>query len=176
MREPSRLVLRIQRGDEALQPFGGHRRADLHADRVRDAAKELHVRAVERRRAHADPRHVRRQVVPALLALDVTRLRLLVVHVQPFVAAKKSTAVTSCGARPPITRSKKSSESPMESTIFWYCSHHRRMLHEPEVPVLRMMQVGETAVAQRAHEIQRQRGALVAAQQQRADPARAPPR
>ena len=41
-----------------------------------------------------------------------------------------------------------------------------RMLHEPEVPVLRVMQVGEAAVTQRAHKIQRERGAFVAAQQQ----------
>ena len=55
----------------------------------------------------------------------------------------------------------------MESTIFWYCVLRRRMIHEAEIPVLRVMQVGETAVAQRADEIQRERGAFVAAQQQR---------
>ena len=54
----------------------------------------------------------------------------------------------------------------MESTIFWYCSIERRVLHEAEVPVLRVMQVGEAAVEQRAHEVQRERRALVAAQQQ----------
>ena len=83
--EASRRVVRIQRGDETLQPFFRHRRTDLHAHRVGDAAVELHVRAVELRRAHADPRHVRAEAVPALLALDVTRLRLLVVHEQTFV-------------------------------------------------------------------------------------------
>ena len=66
-----------------------HRRADLHADRVGDAAEVFHVRAIELRRAHADPRHVRRQVVPALLARDEARLRLLVRQVQAFVAGEE---------------------------------------------------------------------------------------
>ena len=61
----------------------------------------------------------------------------------------------------------------MESAIRWYCVLERRMVHEAEVPVLRVVQVGEAAVDQRAHEIQRERGALVAAQQQRPDRARA---
>ena len=41
-----------------------------------------------------------------------------------------------------------------------------RVTHEAQVPVLRMMQVGKSAIHQRAHEVQRQRRALVAAQQQ----------
>ena len=42
----------------------------------------------------------------------------------------------------------------------------RRVIHPVQVPVLGVMQVGKTAVHQRANEIERQRGALVAAQQQ----------
>ena len=59
---------RIEHVDQAQQPVRRHRRADLDADRVADAAEVLDVRAVELRRAHADPREVRRQVVPAPLA------------------------------------------------------------------------------------------------------------
>jgi len=40
----------------------------------------------------------------------------------------------------------------------------RRLVHETEVPVLRVVQVGEAALHQRAHEIQGKRRALVAAQ------------
>jgi hypothetical protein len=40
------------------------------------------------------------------------------------------------------------------------------MAQEAKIPVFGMMQVGESAVDQRAHEIQRERGALIAAQQQ----------
>ncbi len=39
-------------------------------------------------------------------------------------------------------------------------------MHEAEVPILRMVQVRETAVDQRPHEVQGERGALVPAQQQ----------
>ena len=42
----------------------------------------------------------------------------------------------------------------------------RRMAQKAQVPVFRVMQIGEAAVDQRAHEIQGQRRALVAAQQQ----------
>src|SRR5690349_5171947 len=37
-RETTRLVLRIQRRDETLQPGRIHRRADLHTNWIRDAA------------------------------------------------------------------------------------------------------------------------------------------
>src|SRR6185437_3353510 len=58
--QPSRLVLRIERGDQALQPGRIHRGADLDTDGVGNAAEVLDVRAVELRGAHADPGHVRR--------------------------------------------------------------------------------------------------------------------
>ena len=54
----------------------------------------------------------------------------------------------------------------MERTMRLVGLVRRRMAQEPQIPVFRMMQVGEPAIDQRAHEIQRQRRALVAAQQQ----------
>ncbi len=83
--QPSGYILRIQRSHEALQPRGIHRRADLHPHGVRDAAKVFDMRAVELCRSHTDPRHVRRQVVPAVLARNEARLSLLVQQVQSFV-------------------------------------------------------------------------------------------
>ena len=174
--EAARRVVRIQRRDQALQPLRGHRRADLHAHGIGDAAEEFHVRAVERRRAHADPRHVRRQVVPALLALDVTRLRLLVVHEQAFVRGVEVHGrhfVRRAAAADPFEEVERVADGVDDLLVLL---DQRRMLHEAEIPVLRVMQVGEAAVTQRADEIQRERGALVAAQQQRSDPARAPRR
>ena len=44
------------------------------------------MRAVELRRAHADPRQMRGKVVPALLPRNEARLGLLVAQVQTFVA------------------------------------------------------------------------------------------
>ena len=119
-------------------------------------------------RAHADPRHVRRQVVPALLALDVTRLRLLVGHEQAFVRREevdRGDFVRCTAAAHAFEEVERVADRIRRSS--GTASIERRMLHEPEVPVSRVMQVGEAAVAQRAHEIERERGALVAAQQQR---------
>jgi len=88
-RQPARLVLRIQRGHEPLQPTSVHGRPDLHTERIGNASKELDVRAVQLRRAHADPRHVCREVVPVLLPRDIPRLRLLVEQMQPFMTREK---------------------------------------------------------------------------------------
>src|SRR3984885_397184 len=40
------------------------------------------------------------------------------------------------------------------------------MAQKSEIPVLRVMQIGEASVDERAHEVERERGAFVAAQQQ----------
>ena len=42
----------------------------------------------------------------------------------------------------------------------------RRMAHEPQIPIFRVVQVGKAAVHQRTHEVQGQGRALVAPQQQ----------
>jgi len=42
----------------------------------------------------------------------------------------------------------------------------RRLVHETQIPVLRVVQIGEAALDQRTHEVQRQRRALITAQQQ----------
>src|SRR5258706_437246 len=88
-RQATRLVLRIEDRHQLLQPFIAHRRADLDADRIGDAAEILHVRALDRGRAHADPGHVCGQVVPAILARYVARLGLLVQQVQALMAGKE---------------------------------------------------------------------------------------
>ena len=125
------------------------------------------MRAVELRRAHADPRHVRRQVVPALLALDVTRLRLLVVHEQAFVRGEevdRGDFVRRAAAAHALEEVERVADRIDDLLVLL---DQRRMLHEAEIPVSRVMQIGEAAVTQRAHEIERERGAFVAAQQQR---------
>ncbi len=50
----------------------------------------------------------------------------------------------------------------------------RRVTDEAEIPVFGMVQVGEAAIDQRAHEVERERRAFIAAQQELRDPARAP--
>ena len=71
-RAPMRLISVRRPGDAVgvellaqLEHLGRlHRRADLAADRVADAAQELDVGAVEVAGALADPQHVGRAVVP----------------------------------------------------------------------------------------------------------------
>ena len=81
------LVLRIQGRHQALRPRVIHAAAHLHGHRVGDAAEVFDMRAIQLRRAHADPRIVGREVVPALLARNEARLRLLVQQMQALMAA-----------------------------------------------------------------------------------------
>ena len=160
-------VLRIERGDETLQPFGRHGRPDLHAHGVGDAPEKFHVRAVEGGSAHADPRHVSAEVVPALLTFDVTRLRLLVMHQQAFVRGEEIDGgdfMRRAAAAHPLEEVERVADRIDDLLVLL---DQRRMLHEAEVPVPRVMQVGEAAVTQRTYKIERERGAFVAAQQQR---------
>jgi len=78
-------LFRVQHVHELLQLLVGYARADLHAHRIRDASEVLDVCAGEIRRAHADPREVRRQVVPMAAMLQEPRLRLLVWQMQSLV-------------------------------------------------------------------------------------------
>ena len=163
--QPARLLPGIERLAQALHPIAAHRRPDLDAHRVHDAPAVLDVRALERRGAHADPGHVRREVVPAALPLDVARLRLLVMQVQCLVARIERRAARLVHAAPAhrfeeIQRVRdRGDELPV-------LVPQRRVVHEAEVPVLRVVQVREAAVDQRADEVERHRRALVAAQQQ----------
>src|SRR5260221_11514122 len=85
-RDATGLAIRIEYREQAAQPLDGHRGTDLDADRIANAAVELDVRAFELRRAHADPRKVRRQVVVAIAAWHASRLRLLVRQRERLVA------------------------------------------------------------------------------------------
>ena len=46
-RQAPRLVVGVEHLHELLQPFGVHARADLHGDRIGDAAEVFDVRAVD---------------------------------------------------------------------------------------------------------------------------------
>src|SRR5690606_6663424 len=63
--EAARVVVRVERVDQANQLVRIHARADLDPDGVLDAAHELDVRAIQLTGAVTDPQHVRRAVVPA---------------------------------------------------------------------------------------------------------------
>ena len=87
---------------------------------------ELDVRAVELRRAHADPREVRRQVVLARAARDLARLRLLVRQRERLVARVDVDAASTSDSTPVIALTK-SSDSRIDSTMRSYCAALRRV-------------------------------------------------
>ena len=59
----------------------------------------------------------------------------------------------------------KRTPSPMASTMRRYSSASGECCDPAEVPVFRVVQVGEAAVDQRAHEVERERRARVAVEQ-----------
>ena len=130
----------------------------LIAERVADAAEELDVRAVELRGAHADPREVRRQVVPAGPARDLPRLRLLVGQRERLVAREDVDAAQhlglDAGDRRRRSRATRGSTSTIALVLRARAASRSR---ERDVPVLGVVQVGEAAVDQRADEVERER-------------------
>ena len=164
-RELARDVLGIQRGHEALQPIDVHRCADLDADRIGDAATVLDMRPADLGGPHADPRHVRGEVVPAILTRDETGLGLFVMEDQSFVAgieigAQRLVDLLRADGLEELEPIGDRGDDPL------VLDPKRRMTDETEVPVLRVMQIREAAVDQRPDEVQRERRALIAAQQQ----------
>ena len=163
--EAPRLILGVERGDQPLQPGGIHRRADLDGDGIGDTAKVLDVRAVELRGAHSDPRQVRGKVVPAVLSRDEASLRLFIEQMQPLVARvevddRRLVHAASTDAFEEIEGIADRAHDALVGFL------ELRMLDEAEVPILGMVQIGETAIDQRPNKIQCQRRPLVAPQQQ----------
>ena len=152
-RQTPGLVVRIQDVDQLLQVLVRHARADLHGHRIRDAAEVLDVRAVQVRRAHADPRIVRRQVVPALPVRQEPRLRLLVRQLQPLVRREELDAMRFVHrlAADGLEELERIGHRLHELVVV---RRERGLADEREVPVLGMMQIREPAVDQRAHEVQ----------------------
>ncbi len=120
---------------------------------------------VELSGAHSDPWKVRREVVPAVLSWNEARLGLLVEQMQPLMArieADEPRLVHGMTAHP-LEEVERIGDAVDDSLVG---IPKRRVLHEPQVPILRVVQVGEASIDQRANEIQRQCRPLVAAQQQ----------
>ena len=164
-RQPARLVLRIEHLGQRQRLVGRDRRPDLHADGIGDAAEVFDVRAVQRARPLADPGEVGREIIPARAARHLAGLGLLVVKVQPLVAGEEIHAVD-VGQHAP-------GERLHEAQRLADGLHHARVLggvrrigHEAQAPVFRMVQVGKAAFDQRANEVNRQAGPLVSAKQQ----------
>ena len=100
-----------------------------------------------------------------ILARYETRLRLLVQQVQALVAGEE---IDPGGVvhRAPGQRLEEIQRVADRIGNALIGLAQLGVTHKAQIPVFRMMQVGKSAIHQCAHEVQRQRRALVAAQQQ----------
>ncbi len=163
-REPTGHVLRIERRDEPLQPGGIHPRADLHADGIGDTPEILDVRAVKLGGTHADPRHMRGKVVPAILTGNEACLRLLIEQMQPFVTAIEvdERRFVHTMTADPLEEIQRVTDGVHDALVGIL---QLRVFDEPQIPIFRVVQIGKAAVHQGAYKVQRQRRAFIAAQQ-----------
>ena len=106
------------------------------------------MRAVELRGAHADPRQVRRQVVPARPVRHLAGLRLLVEQMQRLVAGEEVDPVhrRHLASRQGLHEAQRLADRLDDALVL---GGERRVLHPVEIPVLGMVQIGEAAVDQR---------------------------
>jgi hypothetical protein len=105
------------------------------------------------------------QVVPLLLPFDVAGLGLLREQVQAFMAgievdARRRVHLRATHRLEELHRLGDRIQNLLIRIL------ERRVSHETEIPIFGMMQIGEPAVDQRADKVERERGALVAAQQE----------
>ena len=143
------------------QLAGLDRRADLAADRVADAAQELDVGAVEVAGALADPQHVGGAVVPAAGQRVLAGQRLLVAEDQRLVAGvdvdrrqrRVALGVDAAGPHEVQGPLDLGGQLLVAATL-------RAGRHELLVPRVDPGEVGEPALGEGAHEVQR-RGRLV---------------
>ena len=115
-REPPGLVLRIEHADQLRQLIGGHRRPDLHANRVGDAAEILDMGPADSPRPIADPRKVGAEIVPVRAAGNLPGLCLLVSQVHAVMTGEELRAVELVEPAPAIA-SRKYTDWPIESMI-----------------------------------------------------------
>ena len=140
-------------------------RADLDADRIFDAAQVLQVRAIRIVGAQPDPRKMSEQVEVAGTPRNAAGLRRFVAQVQRFVGGEEIDLVGIAGAHAEhvLDELQRVLDGLHHAVVL---VRERRVLDPVEIEVLGMVQVGEAAFDQRADEVERQGGALVAAQQE----------
>jgi len=124
----------------------------------------LDVCAVDLRSTHTDPRHVGGEVVPFLLALDVPGLSLFGQQMQAFVAGVEVDRVAACTERRSWTRRNPTSRRSSRRSFDRHRGAARAARNSS--PNTRGDAGRQTRRRSGRDEIQRQRRALVAAQEQ----------
>ena len=170
------LALRIEHVEQADQPVGRHRRADLDAERIVECRGG--TRRARRRAAPCACRSTgsastgctsRGGAGPGGSAPARTAAR------APRGYVKKSTRRSTSASTPVIATDEVERVADRIDDAL-VLLRVRRALRERDVPVFGVVEVGEPAVEQRADEVERQARALVRAQHQHAGRARDPRR
>src|SRR6185437_3218358 len=106
-----------------------------------------------------------RQVVPAILPWDETRLRLIIQQMQTLVAREKIHERRF--RHRPTTHALEKVEcvaNRVDDALIGVLQ--RRVLYESQVPIFRMVEVSETTIDKRTHKVERKCGAFITAQEQ----------
>ena len=134
------------------------------ADRVLHAREELHVRAVELVGAVADPEQVRGAVVPVAGEAVAAGERLLVAEQQRLVRRVEVDLVElGLGVEVDAARGHEPQRAVDLLRELVVAAALAAARDELEVPLVRAAQVGETALGERAQQVERRRGLVVAA-------------
>ena len=159
-------ALGVERLAQREDLVGGGGRAELAADRVADAAEELHVGAVELAGALADPEHVGRAVVPVAGERVLPGERLLVAEDQRLVA-RVEVDLVQVGLRLGVDAAgPHEAQGPVDlvgEALVALALAARA--DELLVPRVHPGQVGEAALGERAQQVQRGRRLVVRLQQ-----------
>ncbi|MNO59409.1 hypothetical protein D3C76_499970 [compost metagenome] len=162
--EAAGIVVRVEDVDQADQVVIGHARADLHPDRVADAAQHFHVGAVRLAGAVADPEHVRRAVVPVAGEAVAADEGFLVVQQQRLVGGEEADftqlrrSVQAAGAH----ERQGFVDAVGELAVLL---RQRRVGDEVEVPLVHLVQVGEAALGEGAQQVEGGGGLVIGLQQ-----------
>ena len=163
-RQTSRFIGWIQRVDHFKQRAFLGARTHFHSDRILNATEKFNVRVARHRGAVANPRHVRGKIPPPFAMRHASRLRLLIWKHQAFMACEKIHAAHFMHGRA-CQRFHKSQALPYFPRHFLIFVAQRTVLHKIQIPIFRMVQIGEATIHKRADEIQSESGTAVCVDQ-----------
>ena len=162
--QAARIVVRVEHVDQADQVIRVHARADFDADRVVHPPQEFDVRAVELAGAVADPQHVRRAIVVIVGQAVAAYEGFFVIQQQRFVGSEETgfaqlrRAVHAAGAH----EREGFIDAVGEVAVLL---GQRRVGDEIQVPLVHLVQVGETALGESAQQVQGCCGLMIGLQQ-----------
>ena len=162
----TRFVRRRECANGGEQRINARLWTDLHTDRIRDSSTKLDMRAIRCTRAKSNPRNVRGEIEPPFTPRNLSRAGGFILKHEQFMTGVE---VHALHRKNRSTRERFHEAQTLADRInhALILSRKRRVFHEIEIPIFRMMQIREATIHKRTHEVQRQRTALVAAQEQR---------